>query len=101
MLIAAFGLSEMNRMKPKMVKAEVEQAKTGAELFQAAGCVNCHGTDGKAMIADAKDLSISQLSDDEIKSAIMNGKNAMAAYKKVLSDSEITQLSGYVKTLRK
>lgn len=100
LLVMSYGLAEMNKKRPN-VSESAKTAASGAELFKAANCVACHGEDGKAMIAGAKDLSISKLTDAEAAHIITNGKNAMKGYKKQLSETEINMLVEHVKSLRK
>lgn len=79
-------------------------------------CATCHGSDGKAQTrlgrkSGAKDLSDkaaqAKLSDAEVFKTIKEGrKNAkgeekMEAFATELSDKQITELVGYVRTLAK
>ena len=95
LIIASYGLAEMSKKRPAVVKSD-----DTASLYQN-NCAKCHGDDGKMGLAGAKDLSVSVLSDEETKAIIKNGKNAMSGYGKSLSDAEISALAEYVKTLRK
>ena len=65
-------------------------------------CSICHGDDGKKQVSGAKDLSVSTLSDELVKQAIINGNpNAgMPAYGNRLSPSEIDSLVSFVIRLR-
>ncbi len=108
LLITAYGLAEMakRRVEKKEVIVEAPAGSTidavtqGKAVFKAY-CVACHGEDGKLMMAGAKDLSVSQLSDADVKNIILNGKNSMAPYKNVLAESEINNVVEYVRSLRK
>ena len=95
LIIASYGLAEMSKKRPAVVKSD-----DTASLYQN-NCAKCHGDDGKMGLAGAKDLSVSVLSDEETKAIIKNGKNAMSGYGKSLSDAEISALAEYIKTLRK
>jgi mono/diheme cytochrome c family protein len=64
-------------------------------------CASCHGADGKLGVSGAKDLSISILSDIELKDIISNGKNGMPSFGSSLSLEEQNEIIKYVKTLRK
>lgn len=97
-LFAAYGLAEVHKKRgANIVKTEGADAKT---LFEA-NCASCHGTDGAAGIAGAKNLQTSTLSDEEAEHIIRKGKNGMSAYEKHFTDAEIKGLVEYVKTLRK
>ncbi len=70
----------------------------GAKIFST-HCTLCHGKDGKLGLSDAKDLSVSQLSKDEMVAVISNGRGTMASYKTVLSKAEIEAVVQHVRTL--
>lgn len=72
---------------------------SGARLFST-NCTLCHGKDGTMGINGAKDLTLSQLSKDEMIALVSNGKGAMAAYKNVLSKSEIEAVVEHVRSLK-
>lgn len=71
----------------------------GARIFST-NCTLCHGKDGKLGINEAKDLTFSQLSKDEMVALVSNGKGAMAPYKNVLSKAEIEAVVEHVRTLK-
>jgi mono/diheme cytochrome c family protein len=52
-------------------------------------CTACHGADGKLKLAGAKDLTVSTLTPEQVKSLLKNGKNAMPKFKTVLSPEEL------------
>lgn len=72
---------------------------TGAKIFST-HCTLCHGKDGKLGLSDAKDLSVTQLSKDEMVAVISNGRGTMASYKNVLSKAEIAAVVEHVRTLK-
>ncbi len=65
-------------------------------------CESCHGMDGKKGNSGAKDLSVSKLTDAEIKKMILNGNDkGMMPYKDIITnDQEVNSLVEFVKTLR-
>lgn len=63
-------------------------------------CNACHGEEGKKGLGGAKDLSVSVLTNQEIKEIVTKGKGSMAGYGAVLSDEEINQVIEYIITLR-
>lgn len=99
-LIAAYGLAEMNKKRP-VVAETLKESVSGADIFISANCQACHGEQGNAMVAGAKDLSKSALTDAEIEDRILNGKNSMPAYKKSLNAEQVKALVEHVKSLRK
>lgn len=73
----------------------------GAVVYQR-NCISCHGENGDAEIAGAKNLTVTQLNDKEIKHMIKNGSEngRMMPYKNLLSDEEIDALVSHVKSLK-
>lgn len=111
LIIAAYGLAEMNKVgvsdEPLAAgvvtdagAANYDQQAHGKAIFDR-NCQLCHGADGKLGASGSKDLTVSELSDSDVKSLIMNGKNAMPPYKDLLSETEISAVQAYVKTFRK
>jgi mono/diheme cytochrome c family protein len=121
-LFGAYGLAEMNKankMKAAL-KATVEATGDVVTDPAAAGynavkhgeyvynnisgvpCKSCHGADGKAMIGGAKDLSVTTLDKEGIKSAIKNGQNGgkMPPYGS-LQPAEYDALAEFVLSLKK
>ncbi len=72
----------------------------GKMLFDSK-CAACHGEDGTAGIGNAANLQTSKLDSVAIISTLTNGRNAMPAFKNVLTNEEIAQLAHYVQLLRK
>lgn len=122
LLVGAYGLAEMNKMEKKKaaLKAVVEatnevvtdpaaanynSVKHGEYIYNnisGVPCKTCHGTDGKSMIGGAKDLSVTALDKEGIKSAIKNGQNngKMPAYGS-LKPAEYDALADFVLSLKK
>lgn len=120
LLVYAYGVSETKspRMKKADYYAALNKGDEGAadlksfnpnadnyditahgKSIYTAYCVACHGNDGKAAISGAKDITISQLSKDEIMLKIRKGKNGMPAFgESVLSDEEVFAVTSYVLT---
>ena len=63
-------------------------------------CTLCHGADGKLKMGDAKDLSISTLTREEMIAVVTHGRGTMMPYKQVLSAEEIEQVVDHVRTLK-
>ena len=74
-----------------------------ADVYKAK-CAGCHGADGTKAMMGAKPLSgadVQGMSDADLNAAITNGKGKMPAYKGKLTDSQITDLVAYIRTLKK
>lgn len=79
-----------------------------ASLFKAK-CAPCHGPDGKGDTSMGKTLKVRDLSSDDVQKQtdaqltdiIATGKGKMPAYKGKLTDDQIKQLVGYIRTLKK
>lgn len=71
-----------------------------AELY-GANCALCHGADGKLQLADASDLSASEMTVEQRKEIIRNGKNDMVPFGDLLSDGEIAALANFLDQLRR
>jgi cytochrome c553 len=106
LIVGVYGLAEMAKSKPYIPNKVIvqgnadERTKLGATTY-IANCAMCHGTDGKKMYRDAKDLSASTLTDDAVRLVIKNGsKSKMPAFSGTLTDDEIAATAAYVVTLR-
>ena len=109
-LISAYGMAEMYKAsfgKKNEVVAVVTDPnasgydinKHGEALFNAQ-CIVCHGADGKANLAGAKDLTISDKSAEDIEVLIKKGKNTMPKMEGIYNEVEIEALINYVMSLR-
>ncbi len=80
----------------------------GADIYKAK-CAMCHGPDGLATTAMAKNLKVLSLkdptmlkaSDAQFIAATANGKGKMPGYKGKLTDAQITDVIKYIRTLQK
>lgn len=76
-------------------------AEKGASLYTI-NCASCHGEDGKLGASGAKDLTLSKLSDNQIKTIFKKGKNAMPPMADILENNEnIDVVIEHIKSLRK
>jgi len=72
-------------------------------------CAACHGSDGKAETAAAKNLgvksfadpAVTKMSEADLSAAIDKGKGKMPAYGKSMSADEIKAMVMYIRTLGK
>ncbi|MEN7547311.1 cytochrome c [Rapidithrix thailandica] len=110
MIVGAYGMAEINKKKKtKRVEIAGEVATDPANAsynLQAHGkvvyssyCTTCHGEGGDLGAAGAKNLKESQLNTEEILQIIVNGKNAMPAYK-ALEEQEVKAVTSYVESLK-
>lgn len=74
--------------------------KTGQELFERY-CKQCHGKDGTRGLFGAKNLQISQLTDEALYTTIAKGRKVMPAWEKKLDANQLNLVVTYVKALRK
>lgn len=89
-----------NNSNDAALPPETPQEK-GASLF-IMHCASCHGEDGKLGASGAKDLTMSKLSDQEIETILVNGKNAMPPMSVLLENKEnLNLVIKHVKSLRK
>jgi mono/diheme cytochrome c family protein/uncharacterized membrane protein SirB2 len=70
---------------------DIEGALTGTALANAKEiytkqCASCHGEDGKKGLGNAADLSVSNLTIDQQKAIILNGKGLMPAFQGQISE---------------
>jgi uncharacterized membrane protein SirB2 len=101
MIITAYGLAEMSKkQKSTSMQNITVETNDGKELYEAS-CISCHGSDGKLMLAGAKDLSISTISMEEKKNIIKNGKNLMTGFGTMLTDEQIAAVATYVESFKK
>ena len=108
LLLLAYGLAEMNKAKVnKAKKAAIDTSEVasdpiavGKEIY-VAKCTSCHGEGGDAMIAGAKNLKTTLLTDEQQKDVIKNGKpgTGMAAFS-ALTPNQLDGLVAYIKTLK-
>ncbi|MBC7450807.1 MAG: SirB2 family protein [Cytophagales bacterium] len=66
-----------------------------------AKCAICHGSDGKLMLNEAKDLSASTLKKADIIEQTKNGKGLMPGFKDQLNEKQLQAVAEYVESLKK
>jgi mono/diheme cytochrome c family protein len=77
-------------------------AQSGADTYKAK-CAMCHGADGSKTTMGSKALNspdVQKMSDADLTAVIAKGKGKMPAYKGKLTDAQIKDVVGYVKTLK-
>ncbi|MGL5891915.1 MAG: c-type cytochrome [Bacteroidia bacterium] len=87
--------------KPEISSTATADAPADGEKIYTAKCTVCHGSDGKAGIGGASDLSVSLLDKAGSVQIITNGRKAMRAFSTELTPAEIEAVAGYIQTLKK
>ena len=103
LIAGAYGIAEVNKKQKAGGKIETEQAASSIEagkLVYMEKCQVCHGSDGKLGGSGAKDLTATQLTDQQMVELINNGKNSMPGFKEVLSDEQVNGVIEYVRALK-
>lgn len=81
---------------------QIAAAQSGADTFKAK-CAMCHGADGSKTTMGSKPLNgaeVQKMSDADLTGIIENGKGKMPAYKGKLTDAQVKDVVGYIKTLK-
>jgi ubiquinol-cytochrome c reductase cytochrome b subunit len=85
---------------PKLLKGRSALERTGAVVFQAKQCRNCHALGGEGgQRGPALDSVATRLTGDELVRQVLQGRGNMPAYGKNLSPAETTALVAFLKTL--
>lgn len=106
LIVGAYGMSEASKNKP-FIPAKValsgnvsSENAIGTQVYFE-NCAFCHGTDGKKMYRNAKDLTQTQFSFDDIQQMVREGsKGKMPGYTATISDDNIAAVSKFVETLK-
>jgi mono/diheme cytochrome c family protein len=91
-----------------LVVPPMASAQSAADLYKSK-CQACHGPGGNPSDAMAKSMGLKPLggadvqgmSDADLTNAITNGKGKMKGFKGTLTDAQIKDLVGYVRSLKK
>jgi cytochrome c553 len=109
LILYVYGVAETRSLNFQKAKAEEVDTSgmSESEALLATGksvyttfCVECHGTDGKLGAFKSPDLTQSNMPWSEAEEMIRNGKGAMRAFKRELSDNQIASVAAYVQTLK-
>jgi len=104
LIVMSYGLAEMNKKAKtgdKIDTSTVTDPIVAGKLIYVNKCAQCHGEIGNGGASGAKDLSLTQLTAEEQKVAIRNGKNAMPGFKEdVLSEADLDAVIQYIATLK-
>lgn len=71
------------------------QGPVDAQALFIKRCATCHGSEGNLQLSGAKNITVSQLSADEIKNQIIHGKGGMPPFESMLTVQEIDALTAY------
>lgn len=94
LITGSFGIAEVYSKRKGKVEANTAIAATDGKTLYEANCSLCHGNDGKLGAAGAKDLSTTNLTNNEIASVILNGKGSMN--KVEVSEEQASAIAAYV-----
>ena len=94
-------LSTSDAAHEEIVASLNETALTNAGNIFVQQCATCHGEDGAKGLSGAANLTESQLSLNDRKGVIANGRGLMPGFKEQLSEQELDELAAYTMTLKK
>jgi mono/diheme cytochrome c family protein/uncharacterized membrane protein SirB2 len=94
-------LSESPATQQDIVASLNETALTNAKTIFVQQCATCHGEDGAKGTSGAANLTESQLSLNDRKLVIANGRGLMPGFGEQLSEQEIDELAAYTLTFKK
>jgi mono/diheme cytochrome c family protein len=84
--------------------ASAAMAQAGADTYKSK-CAMCHGADGLAQTGAGKAMHVPSVKDikpgDDLIAITTDGKGKMPAYKGKLTDAQIKDVVGYLKSLGK
>lgn len=111
LVIGAYGMAEANKtgfsteqlastVQTDPSANDYDQAAHGKALYER-NCIVCHGEKGDQQNSGAKDLTITTLSAEEMKTLVKGGKNSMPPYGRIYSDAEIDAVISYVRKFKK
>lgn len=100
-------MNKMTRIGAVVVlalSAGVAMAQAGADTYKSK-CAMCHGADGLAATPAGKAMKTPSVKDikpgDDLIAITKNGKGKMPAYNGKLTDEQIKEVVGYMKSLAK
>lgn len=94
-------LSTSETAQQEIVASMNETALANAETIFVQQCATCHGEDGAKGVSGAANLAESQLSLNDRKEVIANGRGLMPAFGEQLSEQELDEVAAYTMTLKK
>lgn len=99
-VLICFGLSSCSEPIEKLENDKTPK-HIGGKKFYEQRCAICHGEDGKLGVSEAKDLSKSEMIDQQLKEIIKTGKGVMPPFGHTIeSDSTLIELVEHIKTMR-
>jgi len=81
-------------------ESKSDQTNSGVLAYKQQ-CSVCHGSNGNLMMAGAKDLTKSTMTDSEVEAIIRAGKGTMPEFASKMTDDEISETVKFVMSLRK
>jgi len=99
-IVLFFGLLACSESTEKLTEEKTRKHLSGVKFYQQR-CDVCHGPDGKLGVSEAKDLSISTITDKQIEKIIKRGQGSMPPLGYAIeSDSTLIELVEHIKSLR-
>ncbi len=111
MIIGAYGMAEMNKYMIIHTQTLPENVVTDAsdpaydmvihgKALYDTQCVNCHGADGTLQMSGAKNLQLSNMTENQIVERINTGKMTMPPYDDFFTSHEKKAISEYILSIR-
>ncbi|MEO5584003.1 MAG: cytochrome c [Flavobacteriales bacterium] len=79
--------------------AEKKVPVTPGEAIYKSQCVMCHGRKGNLKISGAKDLTKSELTEEEMIAVVTSGRGGMIGFGKTLTKKQVEEVVGHVRML--
>jgi len=98
------GMVRIGAVALLAMAASAAMAQAGADTYKSK-CAMCHGTDGLAQTGAGKAMHVPSVKEfkagDDLIAITKNGKGKMPAYTGKLTDDQIKETVGYLKSLGK
>lgn len=100
-LFSALIVSSCSNNQVETDQTDLTEDQLSGEVLFMNHCASCHGADGKLGVSGASDLSSSQMSVEEIRDILENGRKGMPVMKEILGSKEnLESVSNYVIELK-
>jgi len=110
LVVSGVCLASIVTVATRMTSGASVSAGADAQSTFNSKCAKCHGRDGRGKtfrgkLTHARDLTDAgwqnDVTDERLFNSISNGRGKMPSFKKSLSESQIDELVGYVRRLRR
>ena len=79
--------------------AEMKGPGSPGEVIYKSQCVMCHGRKGNLNMSGAKDLTKSELTEEEMIAVVTSGRGGMIGFGKTLTKKQVEEVVGHVRML--